>query len=72
MSVARPDGFKAAMAVFAVGLLAVLVVYGLFAAGYENLPLWLNLATSLAPLGLITGLVVLVVRTRRQARRGTR
>lgn len=72
MSNARPDVFKAAMAVFGLGLLAVVVVYGLFAAGHENLPLWLNLATSLAPLGLITGLITLVVRTRRQARRGTR
>lgn len=72
MSKARPDVFTAAMAVFGLGLLAIVVVFGLHAAGYENLPLWLNLPTTLAPLGLITGLVTLVVRTRRQARRGAR
>jgi len=72
MGGARLDVFKAAVVVFGAGLLAVVVVYGLFAAGFRDLPLWLNVATSLAPLGLVAGLVTLVVRTRRQARRGVR
>lgn len=71
-SKARPDVFTAAMVLFGIGLLAVVAVFGLGAAGYENLPLWLNASTTLAPLGLITGLITLVVRTRRQTRRETR
>ncbi|MEU6128319.1 hypothetical protein ABZ805_04010 [Saccharopolyspora sp. NPDC047091] len=54
-----------AVGLFAAGLLAVLAVFASFAAGVENLPLWLNLATLLAPAGLIVGVVGAVLRTRR-------
>lgn len=72
MSNVRPDPFVIAMVTFCVGLLAVVIVFALHASGYENLPLWLNLPTVLAPAGLITGVVTSVVRTRRQTRQETR
>lgn len=72
MSTARPDAFTAAMVAALVGLLAVVAVFALYATGHEDLPLWLNAATVLLPFGLITGLVTNVVRTRREAGRGTR
>lgn len=54
-----------ALTLFGVGLLAILVVFGLFAAGYENLPVWLNLLTLLCPAGLIFGVLTAVLRSRR-------
>ncbi|GAA2810185.1 hypothetical protein GCM10010470_51850 [Saccharopolyspora taberi] len=60
-----------AMGMFGLGLIAVVVVFGAFATGVEDLPLWLNLATLLAPAGLIIGVVTSIARTRR-ASRGTR
>lgn len=65
-SSSRSPVFSASLGLFGVGLLATAVVFGLYAAGHENLPVWLNLATLLAPLGLITGVVGLVVTTRGQ------
>ncbi|HEY7812223.1 MAG TPA: hypothetical protein VIC62_03245 [Nakamurella sp.] len=50
---------------FALGLIAVVVVFGLFASGAHDLPLWLNLAAMLAPVGFGLALVGLF----RQARR---
>ncbi|GAB2650972.1 hypothetical protein GCM10027271_05790 [Saccharopolyspora gloriosae] len=55
-----------AVGLFAAGVLAVVVVFGLYATGIADLPLWLNLATLLAPLGLIVGVVGAVARTRRR------
>jgi hypothetical protein len=52
---------------FAFGLIAVLVIFGMFAAGAHNLPLWLNLSAMLAPIGFGLALVGLF----RQARRHT-
>ena len=60
-----------AMGLFGLGLIAVLAVFGLYATGTEDLPLWLNLATLLAPAGLVLGVVTSIARTRR-ASRGTR
>lgn len=54
------------LALFGVGLLAILVVFGLFAAGYENLPVWLNLLTLLCPVGLIFGVLATALRSRRR------
>lgn len=68
----RPTVFSLAMAMFGLGLLAVIAVFGLYAAGYSNLPLWLNLATVLTPLGLVTGVVTAVLRARRQTTPGIR
>ncbi|MBP2475019.1 putative membrane protein YhdT [Crossiella equi] len=44
-----------AIALFAIGIAAVAGVFGLFASGYTELPLWLNLACLLAPAGLALG-----------------
>ena len=59
---------KAGMALFAVGLLAIVADLILFAAGNRNLPVWLNVTCMLAPLGLGVGLVGVV----RDARAGGR
>lgn len=46
---------------FAVGLVAVVAVFLLFAAGYSELPLWLSVAAGvITPLGLALGLISLV------------
>jgi hypothetical protein len=50
---------------FVLGLLAVAVIFGMFAAGAHDLPLWLNLAAMLAPAGFGLALIGLF----RQARR---
>ena len=55
-----------ALSLFAAGVLAVLAVFALYAAGRADLPVWLNLATLLAPLGLVVGVVGSVLRTRRR------
>ncbi|RKT83738.1 hypothetical protein SAMN05421805_12024 [Saccharopolyspora antimicrobica] len=54
------------MAMFALGLLAIIAIFALFAVGYENLPVWLNLATLLCPAGFIYGVVATVLRNRRR------
>ncbi|GAA0511581.1 hypothetical protein GCM10011581_01770 [Saccharopolyspora subtropica] len=54
------------VALFTLGLLAIIVIFALFAAGYQDLPVWLNLATLLCPAGLIFGVVATVVRNRRR------
>ncbi len=51
---------------FLLGMIAVAVVFGMFAAGAHDLPLWLNLAAMLAPIGFGLALFGLF----RQARRG--
>ena len=46
---------------FALGVLAIVVVFVLFASGLSDLPLWLSLAAGVAtPLGLLLGLAALV------------
>lgn len=55
-----------AVGLFAIGVLAICAVFVLFAVGRHDLPLWLNLTCLLAPAGLIVG----VVGTVRQSRRG--
>ena len=57
----RSTAFPASLGLFGAGLLATVVIFGLYAAGHENLPVWLNLATLLAPLGFIIGVVSLVL-----------
>ncbi|MBE9374028.1 hypothetical protein IQ251_06160 [Saccharopolyspora sp. HNM0983] len=53
------------LALFGIGLLAIAAVFGLFAAGYENLPVWLNLLTLLCPAGLLFGVLATGLRSRR-------
>ncbi len=51
---------KVGMAVFAVGLLAIFADMVLYASGYRDLPLWVNLVAMLAPVGLGLGLLGVV------------
>ncbi|MCS7478927.1 hypothetical protein ACFFQW_36345 [Umezawaea endophytica] len=58
-----------ALGLFALGLVAIVVVFVLFAAGRSDLPVWLNVAAwLLTPVGLAVG-VVSVVRSSRSKRR---
>jgi len=52
---------------FALGLIAVAVVFGMFAAGAHDLPLWLNLAAMLAPVGFGLALLGMFRQARRRA-----
>ncbi|MFR9728612.1 hypothetical protein ACL03H_05230 [Saccharopolyspora sp. MS10] len=61
----RPVLLPLALSLFAAGVMAVLAVFALYATGRTDLPVWLNLATLLAPLGLVVGVVGSVLRTRR-------
>ncbi|RIJ76704.1 hypothetical protein D1871_10800 [Nakamurella silvestris] len=45
------------MAIFAVGIVSIGVSLVLFATGRTDLPLWINLVSMLAPVGLAVGLV---------------
>ncbi|MEU5853117.1 hypothetical protein [Saccharopolyspora shandongensis] len=54
------------MILFGLGLLAIIAIFALFAAGYENMPVWLNLATLLCPAGLIFGVIATILRSRRR------
>jgi membrane protein implicated in regulation of membrane protease activity len=60
----RDPVLTGAMLLFAAGLLALAVMFALFATGHRGLPMWLSLSSLLLPLGLAVG----VVRTRRQSR----
>jgi len=47
-----------AVAIFAIGLVALAVVFVSYAAGHRDLPLWLNMSAGvLVPLGLALALV---------------
>lgn len=61
----RFSALHVSVALFALGVLAVLIVFGLAATGQHNLPVWLNVMTMLAPLGLVVGVVSAVVNARR-------
>jgi hypothetical protein len=56
------------MALFAVGVLAIVVIMVMFASGSHDLPLWLNLTAMLAPLGFVVGMAGVAVDARRSAR----
>ncbi|GAA2790134.1 hypothetical protein GCM10010452_18140 [Crossiella cryophila] len=54
-----------AIVVFAIGLLAVVSTFGLFASGRTELPLWLNLACLLLPIGLALGVFAVFRQSRK-------
>lgn len=54
------------LAMFGVGLLAIVVIFALYATGHQDLPPWVSIATLLCPAGLIFGVVATVVRSRRR------
>ncbi|GAB2956991.1 hypothetical protein LWP59_35535 [Amycolatopsis acidiphila] len=63
----KPWLMRVGIGVFAVGVLAVLVVFILFAAGLHDLPLWLSLAAGVAtPLGILLGFIALVLEHRKR------
>ncbi len=66
----RSTAIRVAFGLFAAGVLAVVAIFALFAAGFQNLPVWLNLAALLAPAGLAIGLVSMLVRSRNRTRAG--
>ena len=61
----RSAALPVSMALFTLGLIAIVSIFALYATGHENLPLWLNLATLLTPLGLIIGVVSTIASSRR-------
>lgn len=61
---------RVAVAIFAIGLVAVAAVFALYLTGRHNLPLWLNTSAGvLVPLGLGLALVGLVREARAERRR---
>jgi hypothetical protein len=64
---AKPWLMRVGVALFGVGMLAVLAVFILFAAGLQNLPVWLSAAAGvITPLGLLLGLIALVKEARKK------
>ena len=56
----KPWLMRVGIGVFAVGVLAVLVVFFMFAAGLRDLPVWLSAIAGVAtPLGIVLGLIAL-------------
>jgi hypothetical protein len=56
------------MVIFALGLVALAVIFALYASGAHDLPLWLNLCgVLLTPIGLALGLVAVFLQNRRRA-----
>lgn len=57
---------RAGIGLFALGVLATVVVFIMFAAGLRDLPLWLSVAAGVAtPVGLALGLIALVREARK-------
>jgi uncharacterized membrane protein YhdT len=56
---------KIGMIVFTLGLLAIIADVVIFASGGRDLPVWLNLACMLAPVGLALGLIGVFTESRR-------
>jgi|GEM_PF-6039314 len=60
---------RTGVALFTLGLAAIVVVFFLFAFGFSELPVWLSLAAGVAtPLGLLLGLAALVREARKPAK----
>lgn len=56
------------MVVFALGLVALAVIFGLYASGARDLPLWLDVVgVLLTPIGLAMGLVAVFLQQRRRS-----
>lgn len=62
----KPWLMRLGIGLFAIGMLAVVAVFLLFAAGYSELPVWLSAGAGvITPLGLALGLISLVREHRR-------
>lgn len=56
----KPVLMRIGIGLFGIGMIAVLTVFVMFAAGLENLPVWLSAAAGIVtPLGLLLGLIAL-------------
>jgi uncharacterized membrane protein YhdT len=56
-----------AVGLFAVGVLAIVAVFVLFATGHGDLPVWLNVAATYLPaIGLALGIIAVIRRSRRK------
>ncbi|MEV4734612.1 hypothetical protein [Saccharopolyspora sp. NPDC049426] len=53
------------IAMFGIGLLAIVLIFALFATGHQDLPAWISVVTLLCPAGLIFGVIATVIRARR-------
>ncbi|SDH00624.1 hypothetical protein SAMN05216553_114181 [Lentzea fradiae] len=63
-----PKLLPLAVGLFAVGVLAIVVVFVLFATGHSDLPVWLNVAATYLPAaGLGLGIIAVVRRSRRKS-----
>ncbi|MEU0788875.1 hypothetical protein ABZ342_02335 [Amycolatopsis sp. NPDC005961] len=61
----KPFLMRLGIGLFGIGMLAVLAVFIMFAAGLENLPIWLSVGAGVVtPLGLLLGLLALVFEAR--------
>jgi hypothetical protein len=61
----KPILMRIGIGLFAIGILAVATVFVMFAAGLENLPVWLSaIAGVVTPLGLLLGLIALIKEAR--------
>ncbi|MFD2474862.1 MULTISPECIES: hypothetical protein [Amycolatopsis] len=61
----KPILMRLGIGLFAIGMLAVATVFVMFAAGLENLPVWLSAAAGvITPLGLLLGLIALIKEAR--------
>ncbi|WP_033295367.1 hypothetical protein [Amycolatopsis jejuensis] len=61
----KPILMRIGIGLFAIGMLAVAAVFVMFAAGLENLPVWLSAAAGvITPLGLLLGLIALIQEAR--------
>ncbi|MFD9703534.1 hypothetical protein [Lentzea sp. NPDC059081] len=62
-----PKLLPLAVGLFAVGVLAIVAVFVLFATGHSDLPVWLNVAATYLPaVGLGLGIVAVVRNARRK------
>ena len=62
-----PKLLPLAIAVFALGVLAIIAVFALFVTGHSDLPLWLNVtATYLPAIGLGLGIFAVIRKSRQK------
>ncbi|MDT7729587.1 MAG: hypothetical protein QOI21_6163 [Actinomycetota bacterium] len=62
----KPVLMRVGVSLFGLGMLAVVAVFVMFAAGLDDLPVWLSAAAGvITPLGLGLGLIALVREARR-------
>jgi hypothetical protein len=62
-----PKLIPLAIGLFAVGVLAIIAVFVLFATGHGDLPVWLNVLATYAPaLGLGLGIIAVIRKARQK------